>query len=157
MLAVNENGRWETEPASAPGAPVGLRARRSDLRLALCLLIAAFIHPPHGLGLPLCPSRVITGAPCPGCGLSRSVSCAVRGMWAESFAYHPFGIAVVALAILIVLHQTLVLKMFVPSPIPRRWMRVFWFAFVAAFIVFGTLRMLGVFPWPDGVHAVVSF
>lgn len=54
----------------------------------------------------LCPFRLATGLPCPGCGLTRSWVYGVHGEWAQSFAAHPFGVpllsAVVVLAITVI-------------------------------------------------------
>lgn len=59
---------------------------------------AMLVHPsPHGhgshqqLGLPACPSVVLFGRPCPGCGLTTSFAALVRGDLATAWAAHPFG------------------------------------------------------------------
>ncbi|MGC4933871.1 DUF2752 domain-containing protein [Gordonia sp. DT30] len=44
----------------------------------------------------LCPFRLVTGLPCPGCGLTRAWVYACHGDWAQSFAAHPFGLPMVA-------------------------------------------------------------
>ena len=59
--------------------------------LALLLWTVAIFHPPHRLDLPLCWWKATTGIPCPGCGLTRSVSCTAHGMFAEAWQYHLFG------------------------------------------------------------------
>lgn len=46
-----------------------------------------------------CPSVVIAGLPCPGCGLTRSVLFFVTGQWERSFYVHPLGWALVLLAL----------------------------------------------------------
>ena len=61
-------------------------------------LLAALLHPAHGMGVQICVYRRMLGVECPGCGLTRSVSCAARGMWHESLTYHPLGVAVLLLA-----------------------------------------------------------
>ena len=38
-----------------------------------------------------------TGVPCPGCGVTRSLSCGLRGLWLESWNYHPMGLLILAL------------------------------------------------------------
>lgn len=38
-----------------------------------------------------CPFLVITGLPCPGCGLSRSCLYLLKGQFARSFSLHPLG------------------------------------------------------------------
>lgn len=39
----------------------------------------------------VCGFKHLTGLPCPTCGLTRALCCAVRGDWARSLAYHPAG------------------------------------------------------------------
>lgn len=57
----------------------------------------------------LCPIRLVTGLPCPGCGLTRSWVYGVHGQWGDSFASHPFGLplllAVLALAAVVVVRR----------------------------------------------------
>jgi len=71
-----------------------------------CVLIAwiglacAIILPPHGSGITVCWIQGATGIPCPGCGMTRSLSCAIRGMFSESWNYHPLGLFVLALFLL---------------------------------------------------------
>lgn len=62
------------------------------------LLLALFLVPPPGpdnkslLGLPdLCPVRVLTHIPCPGCGMSRSLVCCAHGEFPRAFWLHPLG------------------------------------------------------------------
>ena len=39
-----------------------------------------------------CPFRLLTGLPCPGCGLTRSIGYLTEGNYQLSLAYNPFGI-----------------------------------------------------------------
>ena len=44
-------------------------------------------------GLPvLCPFRLVTGHPCPGCGVVHGVAALVHGDPARAFMLHPFGL-----------------------------------------------------------------
>ncbi len=61
-------------------------------------IVAAVLHPDpsgHGthtqLGLPPCPSVLLFDRPCPGCGLTTSLTAFVHGDWAFAFHAHPFG------------------------------------------------------------------
>lgn len=124
----------------------GQRERRSGAGVAWLILLCAAVHPPHGWGVALCPSRWLNGLPCPGCGLSRSVSCAIRGMWLESWSYHPFGILVagmlVAVAAFSVLPRGVRDRIHeIARPIASI-MRGALALFVAAFVCFGVWRML---------------
>src|SRR5215213_4984748 len=66
----------------------------------ICLIGAAFI-PPKGIGISICWMRGQFGIPCPGCGLTRSLSCAMRGMFYESWQFHPFGSFILALFLVV--------------------------------------------------------
>ena len=44
------------------------------------------------LGLPPCGILEVTGIPCPGCGVTTSVSLAANGQFADSFVNQPFGL-----------------------------------------------------------------
>lgn len=60
--------------------------------------IAIYLSPnPHGhgthqqLGLPPCPSVLVFGRPCPGCGLTTSFTAMVHGQFVHAFESNPFG------------------------------------------------------------------
>lgn len=55
------------------------------------LVLALFVLPPAGMGLPLCGLRTSTGIPCPGCGLTRSVTCVYNGKFEAAWQLNPFG------------------------------------------------------------------
>jgi len=42
-------------------------------------------------GQSLCPFKMLTGLPCPGCGMIKSMVSLYRGEWMQSFEYHLFG------------------------------------------------------------------
>lgn len=45
----------------------------------------------HGAGLSWhCPMRALTGIPCPGCGMTRAVSCLLAGRWSEAVRLNAF-------------------------------------------------------------------
>jgi hypothetical protein len=108
-------------------------------------LFLAAITPPHGTGTTVCWLKQCTGIDCLGCGLTRSLSCGLRGMFAESFNYHPFGLFILALFLF-----TAVVSL-VPSA--RKQVAVsmearpllfngLYLAFVIAFVGFGATRGL---------------
>ncbi len=64
--------------------------------VAPTLLLLAFVLPPtrgaHIAGVPtLCGFRSLTGLPCPGCGITRSVVCAAHGDLPDALRFHPLG------------------------------------------------------------------
>jgi Protein of unknown function (DUF2752) len=79
-------------------------ARGRDLAIAgsaLGCLGAAFVVPAATVedGPVVCPFRLATGLPCPGCGLARSWTALAQGDPGEAFARHPFGPLLFALAV----------------------------------------------------------
>jgi hypothetical protein len=46
----------------------------------------------------VCPFAVVSGLPCPGCGLTRSVVTLLQGRLADSWHFHPLGPVLVVLA-----------------------------------------------------------
>jgi hypothetical protein len=109
-------------------------------------LSAAILLPPHGAGIVVCWMQGATGVPCPGCGMTRSLSCAVRGMFAESWNYHPCGLLVLALFLF-----TAAQSLF-PKPARERlaqfmqahalFFNGLYLAFIAGFMSFGAMRAL---------------
>jgi hypothetical protein len=115
-----------------------------------CVLVAwlglavAVLCPPQGAGLALCWVEGATGVPCPGCGMTRSLSCAARGMFTESWSHHPFGLFVLGLFLFTAIQSLL------PQTARNRIVRFlqthapcfngFYFSFVIAFVGFGAGR-----------------
>lgn len=110
----------------------------------LGLLLAAIV-PPHDTGETICWFKRCTGISCPGCGLTHSLSCGLRGMFADSLSYHPFGLFILALFLF-----TALLSIFRPA---RQRVAAYmesrpllfnglYAAFVIAFVGFGTARAL---------------
>jgi len=84
------------EPAPQPFWLVRwITSKQSRWLLLVCLYVA--VQPPtEGLqkwGIPdLCSLHRYTGAPCPGCGMTRAGANLVRGDIVHSLQFHPFGI-----------------------------------------------------------------
>jgi hypothetical protein len=106
-------------------------------------LFLAAITPPHGTGTTVCWIKQSTGISCLGCGLTRSMSCGLRGMFAESLSYHPFGLFILALSLF-----TAITSLF---PFLRRRVTIYmamrplffnglYFVFVFGLVAFGTVR-----------------
>lgn len=120
-------------------------SRRSLATLvSLAVLGAAAVHPARGLGVPLCMLKLHFGIDCPGCGITRSLSCSVRGMWQDAWQYNPFGLPLLGVLVAVVLHG------FVPGTFARRLSALrarharierFGVSFVAAaFLGYGAVR-----------------
>src|SRR5678816_2325472 len=72
--------------------------------VALCL---ACLVPPEGPGIPLCLFHDATGLPCPGCGLTRSLSSAMHGLFRESWHHHPMGPLILVLFFLTLIQRVM--------------------------------------------------
>ena len=111
----------------------------------LGLLLAA-CTPPHGTGTTVCWLKLCTGIPCPGCGLTRSLSCGLHGMFWESFQYHPLGLFILVLFVGIggVSLLPRLQRERLESRIEARaiWFNAAYLIFVTAFIGFGVARAL---------------
>lgn len=114
--------------------------------LAWFVCIAAFIHPPSGLGIPICASRAIFDTPCPGCGMSRSISSTAQGHWSDAIFYNPFGIPAFLLFAAIVLVSIMPgrwrLRLALMIEKHRRLARLSAVLVIAAFLIFGIGRAL---------------
>jgi len=72
--------------------------------IALACLCAAFVFSPATVasGPTICPFRLATGLPCPGCGLTRSWVALAHGRVSDSFGANLFGPLAFGLAVAIV-------------------------------------------------------
>lgn len=138
-----ELDRVQTAQTMPPSAAIP-KARRRRIAFALIVLAIAAVHPPQGLGIDICPPRIVTGLSCPGCGITRSISCTIRGMFAEAVAFNPFGPVLIIAAI--VIGASALLPGRWKARIARRFTwaensadRMLWIL-TAAFIAFGLLR-----------------
>ena len=108
-------------------------------------LFLAAITPPHGIGTTVCWVKQCTGIDCIGCGLTRSLSCGLRGMFAESFGYHPFGPFILALFLftaIVSLMPAARKRVAVVMQAHPMFFNGLYLAFVIAFVGFGTVRSL---------------
>ncbi len=122
--------------------------------LASVMLAASFLLPDSGMGLPLCWLKALTGVPCPGCGLTRSITNISHLHFGEAALYHPFGFPLYGLALVLVLallwpraRRGLVRWLVRHETLARRG---YW-TFVATFIVFGVGRIAVALVSPETV------
>jgi hypothetical protein len=96
-----EEGRTWPRASTAEKAAQGILAAVMAASLATGLLLTAS---PTGtgthtvLGLPPCGMLVVTGRPCPTCGVTTSFVLAAHGRFHEAMVNQPFGLAVFLLA-----------------------------------------------------------
>ena len=109
---------------------------RLTRRLVPVSLIAAFVLLPAS-ALPkvlFCPFHLLTGQPCPLCGLTRALCHLAKGGWQEALALHPLS-PLVLLAIVLAACAV---------RLPERAARVAWRLGALAFVALGLLRAGGV-------------
>jgi hypothetical protein len=118
----------------------------TNLCVAWLGLLVASLTPPHGAGFTVCWLNATTGLPCPGCGLSRSLSCGLRGLFLESWHYHPLGLIILGLFLATASVSLLPVRLRdqLGRVLESRALlfNAFYAAFVAAFVCFGTARAL---------------
>ncbi|HXE91743.1 MAG TPA: DUF2752 domain-containing protein [Terriglobales bacterium] len=126
------------------------------LVVAPAMLAVAAVLPPNGLGIPLCLFRILSGLPCPGCGMTRALSSLLHGDGAAAFLYHPFVFAVFPALALISVHGLLPVRM--RQRLRRTFeehearLRPLYEGLVYAFLAFGLIRMVVV--WLTGSSAI---
>jgi uncharacterized protein DUF2752 len=122
--------------------------------LAPLFLLASVFLPPHGLGFDVCLTHRLTGLPCPGCGLTRSITSLTHGQFQSAEAYHPFGIVIYLVLVALCAYSLLPLRWreAVRSAAIRRdaVVRPAYRLFIATFVAFGLLRFFleGIFGAP---------
>lgn len=90
----------------------------------------------------VCPFRLLTGLPCPGCGLTRSWVYLAHGQWRDSFVAHPFGVVAVALLLALVVAVVAARVRRVPAPGLDARLRRPWLALLlGAWLVFAVVRL----------------
>jgi hypothetical protein len=100
---------------------------------------------PRGIedGPVVCPFRLLTGLPCPGCGLSRAWVYLAHGQWQDSVLANPFGVVLAALLVTLVVGVVGArVRRDVPPDLDRlvrrRWVGVI----LGAWLAFALVRLL---------------
>jgi hypothetical protein len=75
--------------------PVSFPAAAGAAYAAIAIQAAHPIVPESGATF--CPFRLLTGLPCPGCGMGHSLVFALRGDFSASFHFHPLGLPLLVL------------------------------------------------------------
>ncbi|WP_232677226.1 DUF2752 domain-containing protein [Nocardioides sp. R-C-SC26] len=115
---------------------------------AVGALATAALLSPDGIedGPIICPFRMLTGLPCPGCGLTRAWVYAMHGRWSDSLTANPFGVVSMVLAAALVLAVVFALVRRRAAPdldvVVRRPVIV---AIVVAWLGFAAVRLVSAF------------
>ena len=137
---------FDNELPLTSGAHTSDRAAEAAAVVGATGLVGSLLLSADGIesGPVICPFRIATGLPCPGCGLTRSWVYLAHGRWTESLLAHPFG--VVAAALVVVLIATVVrarIRDQNPPELPRIvrrpwfvWLVAMWVAFAAGRLAF---------------------
>jgi len=112
---------------------------------AVCILVIPWLigySSPHlESDQSLCPLKLLTGLPCPGCGITKSIYFFYQGNLDKSLAFHILGPLVVVFSILAL--ATLVLELITHKSYFNRWMYNSRFAWTLAvgLSVYHTIRL----------------
>ena len=126
-------------------APIGVaaRLRLATRRLAPALMIAAFAGLAARVPYPTCPTRVVLGIPCPGCGLTRAGLAVAHLDFASAQHMQPLAVP------LVVVTALMVLTAFVARDgIWKRAASIVLVSFGVALLVVWVLRFAGFFGGP---------
>lgn len=87
----------------------------------------------------LCPSVVLTGIPCPGCGLTRAMLSILQGKFADAWFLHPFSYAILFFVCFFCVRRYLLQK---ETKSLLKWLGLI----LAGMILFYIYRMIRYFP-----------
>jgi hypothetical protein len=134
--------------ANAPAQTVPTSDGASTTMLAgfgLAGLIVAAVADPATIedGPVLCPFRLMTGLPCPGCGLTRSWVYLAHGQVDDALGANPFGFVTMAAAVVlaVVVAATLLRRRPVPSLNPVLRSTIFT-GVIGVWIAFAVVRLV---------------
>jgi len=115
---------------------------------ALCLCAATDPHQPAVWIL--CPFRLVTGLPCPLCGMTRGLASLLRGRWPDAISFHLFSpLVMAAISAWIILDTGHALRLWNARRIgdwaihPAPWL-----AFLGVCTVYTALRWWGIIGGP---------
>lgn len=160
MMSPPNLSRVGTDAADDNGRNLQLRLlcerHRFMLGLAVFVIAAAFglrFNQGNALQLPwsntalptICASRLLFGAECPGCGLTRSFVALASGDLAESFHYNRVGWLLAMAVVLQVPYRVYALRELRREVVADRpWLLWFGYLLIAALVVNWLLKVIGI-------------
>ena len=82
-------------------SPLRVKALIGLPLIAVILAFYFFFNPESTWWMPKCPTYVLTGLQCPGCGSQRAIFALLHGHFAEAFHYNAFMVVMAPLLIFI--------------------------------------------------------
>lgn len=113
---------------------------------AAAIAVAAALDPAVVADGPvICPFRLLSGLPCPGCGLTRSWVYLMHGHWSDAVAANPFGILSLLSVVAVIVAVVVALVRRQPVPELGRFTRhrLVWVV-LAGWVAFGVVRAVAV-------------
>ncbi len=93
----------------------------------------------------LCPFRLVTGLPCPGCGLTRSWVYLLHGHWSAAMTANPFGVVLLGATVMLLVAVVAAIARHERVPSVGRLMSSRPVAALASlWITFGVVRLVAV-------------
>ena len=131
-----------------------MTARQAALaRLTLpagALCACACIEPSESSAWIFCPFRLLTGLPCPMCGMTRAIASLLRGRWSDAIGFHALSpLVTAALAAWIVAEAGHAAGIWNARKLQQNALRPApWIAFFALCVAYGALRWCGILSSP---------
>jgi hypothetical protein len=79
---------------AASSSPLFARVHPAAGRVARLAAVGACFAAAFALRIKLCPFAIVTGHPCPGCGLTRATVALLQGHVAEALHLHPLSVLI---------------------------------------------------------------
>jgi hypothetical protein len=118
--------------------------------IALLLVVGSIVYTPETLpAVDVCYFHRLTGLPCAGCGLTRSVCSIAHGEFARAWAFNPFGYFAYMIAVALLLRPAIFRRMPGLEKALFQWTahRLVPIGATAVLVIFGLWRMLRIAVW----------